>query len=99
LANLERALDINPTNSTGLKLMTKWHKRNLESARSTMERLNYYLSQHSFDEEVSLCYVQVLKENNAIQVAQFELEKLLLNNPQNQTALKLKNDLHESVIS
>ena len=99
LANLERALDINPTNSTGLKLMTKWHKRDLESVRHTMERLSYYLSRHSFDEEVSLCYVQVLKENNANQVAQFEIEKLLLNNPENQTALKLKNDLHVSAIS
>lgn len=99
LANLERALDINPTNSTGLKLMTKWHRRDLESVRNTMERLSYYLSRHSFDEEVSLCYVQVLRENNAKQVAQFELEKLLLNNPQNETALKLKNDLHESAIS
>lgn len=99
LANLERALDINPTNATGLKLMTKWHRRDLESVRNTMNRLSHYLSRYSFDEEVSLCYVQVLKENNANQVAQFELEKLLLNNPQNQTALKLKNDLQESAIS
>ena len=99
LANLERALDINPHNSTGLKLMAKWHKRDLESVRNTMERLSYYLSSHTFDEEVSLCYVQVLRENNAEQIAKFELEKVLLNNPQNEAALKLKNDLHEATVS
>lgn len=99
LANLERALDINPHNSTGLKLMAKWHKRDMESVRNTMERLSYYLSSHTFDEEVSLCYVQVLRENNAEQIAKFELEKVLLNNPQNEAALKLKNDLHEATVS
>lgn len=93
LANLERALDVNPVNATGLKLLARWHKSDLNSKRHVIERLSLYLSRYNFDEELSLCYVQLLHENNAAAVARFELEKQLLNNPYHEEFLRLKNNL------
>lgn len=93
LANLERALDANPQNATGLKMMAKWHRNELEAAHKTINRLGYYLSNHNFDEEVSLCYVQLLADNENIEMAKFEIEKQMLNNPKSEEFLKIKNNL------
>ena len=93
LANLERALDANPNNKTGLKLMSKWCRRDLQTTHDVIERLSYYLKKHSFDEDVSLCYVQLLRENNLGDVADFEIEKLRLHNPKNTDYAKLAQPL------
>lgn len=89
LANLERALDANPNNKTGLKLMSKWCRRDLQTTQDVLERLSYYLKKHSFDEDVSLCYVQLLREHNLGQAADFEIEKLRLQDPKNADYAKL----------
>ncbi len=99
MANLERALEINPHNSTGLKLISKWATKDKQRIQNTIERLNFYLSRHAFDEELSLCYVQLLREGNYSQIAEFELQKVLLNNPLNEAALNMKNNLEEVGIS
>jgi tetratricopeptide (TPR) repeat protein len=78
VANLEKALDANPQNATGLKLMSKWGVRSMEQAQKIMTKLDYYLSKHEFDEEVSLCYVQLLKDHQSIHMAEFEMDKLNL---------------------
>ncbi|MGZ3691727.1 MAG: tetratricopeptide repeat protein [Pseudobdellovibrio sp.] len=93
LANLEKALDANPQNATGLKMMAKWHRTELEATRKIINRLDYYLSNHNFDEEVSLCYVQLLAENNSPEAACFEIDKQILNNPNHQEFLRIKNNL------
>jgi tetratricopeptide (TPR) repeat protein len=54
LANLEKALDANRKNATALKLMAKWHKRDLQQTHDVMTRVRYYLSDYEFDEEISL---------------------------------------------
>jgi tetratricopeptide (TPR) repeat protein len=96
LANLEKALDANHNNATGLKLMAKWHRRNLEQTHHVMNRVRYYLSQHEFDEEISLCYIQMLKENNAIVSASFELDKLILNYPSKAEYSAMKKNLEDT---
>ncbi|MBY0553730.1 tetratricopeptide repeat protein [bacterium] len=96
LANLERALDKNSKNATGLKLMAKWHRRDLEQSQKMMSRVQYYLSQHEFDEEISLCYVQLLKENNAVDTARFELDKLILTYPNKSEYGAMKNNLEQA---
>jgi tetratricopeptide (TPR) repeat protein len=95
LANLERALEINPDNSTALKLMSKWHTRHLEKSLSVMDRIQYYLDRHGFDEEISLCYVQLLQENRSLATADFELSKLILNNPANAEFYRMKKNLED----
>jgi tetratricopeptide (TPR) repeat protein len=96
-ANLERALDVNPHNATGLKLMTKWHKGDLEQKNKVMSKVRYYLSQHAFDEEISLCYVQMLQESNSASGAGFELDKLILQNPTNLHYLTLRKNLEDNL--
>lgn len=92
LANLERALDVNPKNATGLKMMAKW-QRATEDRKNILARVDYYMTEHSFDEEMSLCYVQLLTENNSVEMARFELEKQILNDPSNQEFIRVKNSL------
>ena len=91
-ANLQRALDVNPKNATGLKMMAKW-QRNTEDHQNVLERVDYYMREHTFDEEMSLCYVQLLKDNNAVEMARFEIEKQILNDPSNQEFVRAKNSL------
>jgi len=97
-ANLERGLDINPANATGLKMIARWQKHS-ENRESVLKRLNHYMKDHSFDEEMSICYVQLLKETDAIDEARFEIEKQILNNPTNTEFVRVKNDLLEASIS
>jgi tetratricopeptide (TPR) repeat protein len=97
LANLEKALDANQNNATALKLMAKWHKRDLQQTQHVMNRVRYYLSEHEFDEEISLCYVQMLKENNAIVSARFELDKLILNYPSKAEYVSIKKNLEDNL--
>ncbi len=92
MANLERALDVNPCNATGLKMMAKWQK-SPDTRAGILQRIDYYMAEHSFDEEMSLCYVQLLKENNAVEMARFEIEKQILNDPSNVEFLRAKNNL------
>jgi tetratricopeptide (TPR) repeat protein len=98
IANLERGLDINPSNVTGLKMMAKWQKH-AENRENVLNRLKHYLKDHSFDEEMSICYVQLLKESNAIDEACFEIEKQILNNPANSAFARAKNDLLGAAVS
>lgn len=51
LANLERALDLNPENATGLKLMAQWHSRAGGAPTPQMHgKISYYLAQYEFVE-------------------------------------------------
>ena len=93
MANLERALDANPHNSVGLKLMTKWYRRDAEQTANMMNKVRHYLAQYEFDEEISLCHLQMLKEANDLGSARFEAEKLFLNYPANSKYASMKSDL------
>ena len=93
MANLERALDANPNNSIGLKLMTKWYRRDAEQTANMMNKVRHYLAQYEFDEEISLCHLQMLKEANDLGSARFEVEKLFLNYPDNSKYASMKSDM------
>lgn len=92
MANLERALDANPSNSIGLKLMTKWYRRDTEQTANMMKKVRHYLAQYEFDEEISLCHFQMLKDANDLGSARFEVEKLFLNDPANSKYASMKSD-------
>jgi len=81
LANLDKAFDANPNNATGLKLLTKWHRRDAGQVNKAIRHIRYYLSKFEFDEEISLCYMQLLKEVDDVKSLHFEAEKLVLYNP------------------
>lgn len=95
LANLERALDINPHNSTGLKLMAKWQSGNLSKLNTIRNRVEFYLSRRGFDEEMSLCLVNILHESGELNRAHFEMDRLILHNPQNPQLYEMKKNLQD----
>lgn len=93
LANLDRAFDANPNNPTGIKLLSKWYRRDAEQTQKALNKVRFYLANYEFDEEVSLCYMQMLKENNDFEALKFETQKLILNNPANIEYLMMKKNL------
>lgn len=93
LANLEKALDANPNNSTGLKLMTKWCRRDAEQTEKVISKVRHYLSRYGFDEEISLCHMQMSVEIKDMCAARFEAEKLYLSNPKNTEYADMKSDM------
>lgn len=97
LANLEKAFDANPNNATGIKLMTKWCPRDPEQVKNVMNRVRHYLSRYEFDEEISLCHMQMLAEAKDMGSAQFEIEKLALNNPTNPKYAVMKSDMKKNL--
>ncbi len=97
LANLDKAFDVNPNNATGLKLLTKWHHRDAVAAMNVMNKVRNYLSHYSFDEEISLCYMQLLKEADDMNSLRFEVEKLVLHNPRNAEYMLMKKNLDASI--
>lgn len=93
LANLNRALDVNPDNATGLKLMVKWTRKMPDENRKVLSKIRHYLSRHDFDDEMSVCYIQALKDERAFDRAGFEIDKLILRHPADSRFTELKKNL------
>lgn len=83
LANVEKSLDANPLNSMALKLMIKWHHPHPSTSQEVIGKVDFYLRNSAFDEEMQLSYVQLLQENGNLERAGFELDKMQLFNPAN----------------
>lgn len=106
-ANLSRALDANPNNATGLKLLTKWHRRDAVQANNqakhqtnkVISQVRHYLSRYEFDEEISLCYMQLLQDVADMNSLRFEVEKLVLQNPKNPEYISLKKKYEQGMKS
>ena len=96
MANLEKALDANPNNSTGLKLMTKWYRRGSDQTNNVINKVRHYLARYEFDEEISLCHMQMLTEIKDMSSARFEVEKLILTHPTNSDYVNMKKELKKT---
>ncbi|AGH96295.1 putative O-linked GlcNAc transferase [Pseudobdellovibrio exovorus JSS] len=95
LANLERALDVNPENATGLKLLAQWCGRSVEKVDEVIGKIQYYLDRHDFDEEMSSCYIRVLRDQRLYGPAFFEVNKLILENPTQGHFQQVKKNLED----
>lgn len=95
MANLERALDVNPENTTGLKLLSQWYTRQADKTNEVVGKIQYYLDRHDFDEEMSACYIRVLQEHRLFQPALFEVNKLILENPEQLQFREIKKNLED----
>ncbi len=75
MANLEKALDVNPLNTAALK-----HYSNKSISAGTMdkavEKIDFYLQHYNFDQEMTEQYVLLMKIKNKNDVVQRESEKL-----------------------
>lgn len=76
-ANLEKALDLNPVNTTALKHISNWvDDSQPDELNSTLEKVNYYLQRFNFDEEISECHAKLLIKKGQSDFAQLEIDKL-----------------------
>jgi len=75
-ANLEKALDLNPHNTSALKFMTVWTDENPESIRDSLDKVNFYLQNYNFDGELTECHAKLLIKVGRTDLAQLEMNKL-----------------------
>jgi tetratricopeptide (TPR) repeat protein len=76
-ANLEKALDINPSNTTALKHISNWvDDSQPDELNATLEKVNYYLQKFNFDEEISGCHANLLIKKGQAYLAKLEIDKL-----------------------
>ncbi len=93
LGNLERALDCNPLNNAAVKMYSQWSIKKTEKAQRALESVRFYLSEQAFDEEISVCHVQLLCRLQFWGTAQEEMHKLILTHPQNLSYVEMKKNL------
>lgn len=96
LANIEKAMDLNPFNSAALKLFSTSIARNGEKTKTALERVRFYLSEHCFDEDMSLCHMQILCHIKQWNLADLELQKLMLQEPHNENFKNMKKSMWEA---
>lgn len=74
-ANLEKALDANPTNSIALKHYSKMSV-DAGSVDKAIDKINFYLQIHNFDEDMTAQFAELMKTKNNNDIVQRESEKL-----------------------
>ena len=93
LANIEKAIDINPLNQSAVKLFATWQQQSGSSVKMALRRVQFYLTEHEFDEEISLCHIQLQSQLQSWKTVDFEINKLILNEPNNPNFQALKKNL------
>lgn len=97
MANLEMSLDRNPLNQAAVKLYSAWAPKNAEKIGTALSRIQFYLSKNEFDEEISLCHIQLLSKIQSWKNVDFEISKLILTQPQNSNYREMKKKLELSL--
>lgn len=93
LANLEMAIDHNPLNQSAIKLFATWTQKTPTYLATALRRVQFYLAENDFDEEISLCHIQLQSQMQSWKTVEFEISKLILNQPENQNFHQLKKNL------
>jgi tetratricopeptide (TPR) repeat protein len=99
LANLENALDCNPMNSAAVKMYSQWASKREEKTPKALASVRFYLAEHGFDEEISLCHVQLLCRLKQWSAATDEIEKLILTQPRNLNYAVMKKNLEQNLLN
>lgn len=87
--NIETAIDINPANRTAIHLSANWGVRDLQYQKAIVY-LQEYLSQVDEDEEMSLVLINLLCHSGQVEIAELEIERVLLWNPSHVEVRELK---------
>lgn len=95
IANIEKALDLNPQNAVAVKMYAQWSMKNPNKSNKVLQKVQFYLSNQAFDEDISLCHVQLLCQRQDWSMAGLELDKLFWKYPENESYLRLKNSLQD----
>ena len=97
VANLEKALDCNPMNNSAVKLYSQWAVKRTDKTSKALQSLRFYLAEHGFDEEISVCHVQLLCHLKFWSEATNEINKLIIANPRNLNYIAMKKNLEQSL--
>lgn len=97
LANLEKALDCNPMNNAAVKLYSQWTAKCSDKTTKALESVRFYLADQGFDEEISLCHVQLLCRMKFWSAATDEISKLILTHPRNLNYVVMKKNLEQNL--
>lgn len=92
--NIETALDINPANRTAVHLSANWGVRDLQYQKAIIY-LQEYLAEVDEDEEMSLVLINLLCHCGHLDLAEIEIERVLLWNPLHQEVRNLKKRLNK----
>jgi tetratricopeptide (TPR) repeat protein len=97
LANLEKALDCNPMNNSAVKLYSQWGSKRIDKTAKALQSVRFYLTEHGFDEEISVCHVQLLCHLKFWSEATSEMNKLIIANPRNLNYVAMKKNLEQNI--
>jgi tetratricopeptide (TPR) repeat protein len=99
--NIEKAIQANPLNRTAIQIYSQAALREQKTDQNAspmiskaIDALANFLSQESFDSEMSLLLVHLLCTAQRFREARIEVERLLLWQPDHQDALALENALN-----
>ena len=93
--NVEAALEYNPLNETALGLALEWGSQEGREFR-VLELIRQFLVEGGWSEKMCLAFCWLSWRRGDTTIAMLELERLLAVNPENETALKLLNDIRNS---
>ena len=94
-ANLENAIDVNPKNRTAVHLLANWSVRD-QKFDSAISALEDYLGMVDFDEDMSLVLIHLFCLSGRLDLALFEIERLLLWNPANKEVADLEQKIKKN---
>jgi tetratricopeptide (TPR) repeat protein len=92
MANIENAVEIAPSNRTAVHILSNWAVRDLRYS-TAIEVLQEYLGQVEQDEEMSLVLIHLFCLTQQFDLARFEVERVLLWNPEHPEVLRLSKEL------
>jgi len=92
VANLKKALDLNPTNRTALLLLINWWPKT-SALDEIVLRLTHYLDIENTDLEMSQVLIKVAVENQDFHIAKLEIEKLVCLEPNNLLYHQMKAEI------
>jgi tetratricopeptide (TPR) repeat protein len=97
LANVMNAIELNPTNRTAIHLLCNWMGMN-DSWFQLIDVLQNYLSRVVYDEELSLVLIHAFCITNQYTLALIEIERVLLNNPNHQEVLSVRDQIERDFL-
>jgi tetratricopeptide (TPR) repeat protein len=92
--NIVKAVELNPTNRTAVQVLASWAARDgrYQAAISVLED---FLASVDLDEDMSFVLVHMFCQLGQFDFALFEIERVLLWNPQNSSATQLEQEIRK----
>jgi tetratricopeptide (TPR) repeat protein len=97
-ANLERALDLNISNRTALKLIVEWAVRD-GRVQAAASRLEGYLAQDGEDAEMAFSLAKCQTLMGRFDEALLECERVVALDPEQVEAIRLRRVLAERIVA